>query len=113
MYTIDTLYENIFGIVTMCDNYEERKVENTQNDKFILDTARVTDRNWIYETAVKHKDFNYNDWIVLESYDDVESAKEGHSKWLRFLDSDNYETLHDIYEKVDHVRADVTKIHSS
>lgn len=49
---------NLFGILTMSNNYDLRVVKNTERDTFTLDTAMVTDRALPYETAVKHKYFN-------------------------------------------------------
>lgn len=82
---MDDLMLNIFGIISMADNYEERKVANTEEEVFTLDTAAVTDRSWKYETAVKHKRFNNNQWVILGGCDTKEKAIAMHDKWLALL----------------------------
>ena len=94
---MDLFLTNLFGIITMSGNYEERKVANDKRERFILDTARVTDRPWTYETAVQHKDFNNNDWIILDGTNDLEEAKEVHQKWLKTLDAGELRLLEDYY----------------
>ncbi len=101
---MDELLRNLYGISSMSGNYEERKVENTERANFTLDTARVTDRSWIYETAVCHKNFRNNDWIILEGSNTKEEAIEIHNKWLEFLEKDDYNTLTDCYEEYDYIR---------
>lgn len=90
--------DSLFGLMGMMNNYSERKVYNTKRENFTLDTARVTDREWEYETAVAHKDFRGGAWIVLEGSDTKEDAQEVHNKWLEILDRDNYDELYDCYE---------------
>ena len=101
---MDDLMMNLFGICDMYGTYEERKVSNTKRDAFELDTARVTDRPWIYETAVAHKEFRNGDWIVLEGCSSKEEAERMHEKWLGLLDRDDYNILTDCYEKWDYHR---------
>lgn len=87
---------DIFGILTMKDNYDLRVVKNTERSTFILDTALVTDRVLPYETAVAHKDFNDGQWIVLEWSKTKEDAEKAHDKWLAKLDA-GVDSLLDIY----------------
>ena len=82
---MDDLMLNIFGIISMSNNYEERKVANTEEELFTLDTAAVTDRTWKYETAVEHKHFNNNQWIILEGCNTKEEAIAMHNRWLALL----------------------------
>ena len=89
---------NMFG------NYEQRVVANTKREDFIVDTAIVTDRDWIYETAVKHKDFNNGSWIVLDGCSNKEKAEQMHNKWLKFLDEENYNSLTDYYKEQTYFR---------
>lgn len=92
---MDLFLANLYGIATMTGNYDDRKVANDEREEFILDTAKVTDRPWIYETAVQHKDFNNNDWIILDGTDDLEEAKEIHQKWLKTLEAGALHLLED------------------
>lgn len=73
------------AIFSMAYNYEERKVANTKEELFTLDTAAVTDRTWEYETAVKHQNFNNNQWITLEGCNTKEEAVAMHNRWLALL----------------------------
>lgn len=87
---------DLYGILTMWGNHDERAVKNTKTDGFTLDTCLVTDRLWNYETAVKHTGFNNGDWIVLEGCETIEEAEAMHEKWLTILKG-NPETLKDCY----------------
>ena len=90
-------FANLYGIATMMDNYEERKVANDEREEFVLDTAKVTDRRWLYETAVMHKKFNNNDWIILDGANDLEDAKSMHEKWLKFFEEKTPDFLTDYW----------------
>lgn len=81
-------------------SHKDRVVNNTKRAKFTLDTCRVSDRDWIYETAVCHEDFNNGAWIVLEGCSNKEEAWEIHQKWLDLLDKDDFDTLTDCYDDV-------------
>ena len=88
--------DNLFGILTMSNNYDLRVVKNTERNTFILDTVLVTDRALPYETAVSHEDFNDAEWIVLEWSKTKEDAERTHDKWLAKLDA-GVDSLFDIY----------------
>lgn len=87
----------LFGYMDMIGNYEERVVKNDKCADFTLDTARVTDRNWIYETAVAHSGFNNGDWIILDGCMSKEQAVEMHDKWLNKLQNEDITELTDYY----------------
>jgi len=93
---MDNFMDNLFGILTMSDNYKSRVVKNTKRNTFTLDTVRVADRELPYETAVAHKDFNDGDWIVLEWSETKEDAERTHDKWLAKLDA-GVDSLLDVY----------------
>ena len=95
---------NWVAICAMAGNYNHRKVERTERDNFILDTVKVYDRDWLYETAVKHKNFYHNNWIILEGCDTEEEAVEMHKKWLKKMERNDFNILTDCYEKVDYLR---------
>lgn len=92
----EDVFSNLFGLMSMMGNHDSRVVVNTKRDKFVLDTARVTDRDLPYETAVSHKDFNDGDWIVLEWSATKEDAEKVHAKWLEKLDA-GVDSLSDVY----------------
>ena len=85
---------NMFG---MLGTYPQRMVKNDKFENFILDTARVTDRPWIYETAVSHKEFNNGDWIILQGTDTKDEAIKVHDEWLEKI-KNGVDELRDIFE---------------
>lgn len=98
------MFGGFYDMFGMVGNYAQRKVDNTETDVFEVDTALVTDRDWLYETAVKHKDFNGGDWIVVEGCDDKEEAQAMHDKWVKFMEKDDYDILTDIWLEEDFMR---------
>lgn len=69
----------MFDFFKMIGTYEQRKVDNYKNDVFEVDTALVTDRDIPYETAIRHKNFNNNKWIVLGWNYSKEEAQKFHN----------------------------------
>ena len=90
------LYE-MFGWLDMVGNHEQRKVANDKTEDFVLDTCLVTDRDWTYETAIAHKDFNGGYWIVLDGFDSKEDAAEMHKEWFRIFTTNCPEKITDFY----------------
>lgn len=86
----------MFEFLGMIGTYDARKVKRDELKDFILDTAFVTDRSWLYETAVAHKKFNSGKWIILGGASTKEEALEIHNKWLEKLKS-GVDTLEDCY----------------
>ena len=86
------------GMLGMIGNYEQRVVKNDKTTDFILDTAEVYDRSWIYETAVSHKDFNNGKWIILDGTNTREDALKAHEKWLKALEA-GVDSLEDYYDE--------------
>lgn len=91
------MFENLFGLMGMMGNYEEREVDNFKNDLFTVDTALVTDRSQPYETAVKHKNFNGDGWVTLEWSDTKEEAQKTHDKWVEFFQNNDVQEIKDCY----------------
>lgn len=89
--------DNMYGILSMSDNYEQRKVDNTKEDAWEVDTAMVTDRDWVYETAVRHTDFRNGLWIVVEGVNTKGEAFVMHDKWVEFMRG-NPSVIYDTYE---------------
>jgi hypothetical protein len=67
----------------MYGNYESRKVARDEFAWGFISTARVTDGEFDYETAVKHKDYNNDEMVVVESYETKQQALNGHAKWVK------------------------------
>jgi hypothetical protein len=77
----------MFGFMSMANDYEQRKVENTEINGATIDTAQVHDSARPYETAINHPDYKDGDWIVVELYDTKDLAKVGHKKWVEKFSS--------------------------
>ena len=77
---------DILGIGNI-GNYESRKVARYEKDDVFVDTCAVTDAEQPYETAVAHPQYNDGEIIIVELYDDIESARKGHAKWVKRMTS--------------------------
>lgn len=83
-------------LLGMLGNYEERKVARYEKDGLMVSTAFVTDSRQPYETAICHPRYNDGEHIIVELYNDKESAQEGHDKWVNKMTSKKLpETLRD------------------
>ena len=87
----------MFSFLDMIGTYEQRAVRRDEKEKFTLDTAMVTDREWVYETAVAHEDFNNGEWIILEGAMTKQDAEAVHDKWLEKI-SGGVTELEDIFD---------------
>ena len=79
--------------------YDSRKVENTTGDGWMVDTAKVCDRSWTYETGVKHKDFRLGEWVIVAGCNTKEEAVKNHYEWVKKL-REGVDELHDIWEDI-------------
>lgn len=77
---MDNPFLNLLGCMLDCDNYESRKVNRTDVDDYIVDTAYTSDYG--YETAVWKK--GQDSIAIVERYDNKTDAVEGHNKWVEF-----------------------------
>jgi hypothetical protein len=75
----------MFGFLNDMDNYKDRKVDNYKEGGLEIDTARVSDGNQPYETGICHSEYNDGGWIIVEGYDNSDSAQEGHAKWVGIM----------------------------
>ena len=78
----------MFNFFLDMGNYQERAVDRFENDETIVDTARCSDGSKPYETGVCNPAYNDGDWVIVESYDTEEEAKEGHNKWVEIMTVD-------------------------
>lgn len=76
---------DMFGILGMMGNYEQRKVDNFKKDKIVVDTVRVTDSHKPFETGICHPDYKGGDWVIVELYDTKEEAQTGHDRWVKTM----------------------------
>jgi hypothetical protein len=74
----------MFGL-DMMGNYETRKVGRFDQGEIVVSTARVTDGNQPYETAVVHPEYHGDKFIIVEAYDTIEQARVGHAKWVKTM----------------------------
>jgi hypothetical protein len=56
----------------------------------IIDTCGgMTDSLHSYETGVAHPEYNDGDWVIVESYDTENDARDGHEKWVKIMTADS------------------------
>ena len=67
--------------------YGERVVARHDNDEtgLSVSTAAVFDSPKPFETAVMHPAYAEGKWVIVECYDDRETAAKGHEKWLAVM----------------------------
>jgi hypothetical protein len=75
----------------MIGDYEDRKVDRYDDDKtgLMVSTCMVTDSDEPYETAIQHPNYNGNNIIVVEMYNNKKDAQTGHEKWVKTMTSEN------------------------
>jgi hypothetical protein len=73
---------DLFGL-GMLGNYEDRKIENTETEDFVVDTCAITDDPTAnYETGIKSRFYNDGKWIIVETYQTGDEALAGHRRWV-------------------------------
>jgi hypothetical protein len=88
--------EGLLDMFDMIGNYEERKVANTEVKGGVIDTCRVTDSSRPFETGIQHEGYNDGQWVIVEMYDDKESAAAGHEKWVQKFSKNPPQELRDV-----------------
>ena len=68
--------------MSMADNYEQRKVANTEINGANIDTCAIMDSTKPYETGISHPKFKGGNWIIVEEYNSKKEAQIGHDKWV-------------------------------
>lgn len=76
--------------------YKDRLIENTKINDAVIDTIEIIECRNIYETAIKHPNYNDNDWITVEFYKNKNKAIEGHFKWVKRISKKLPDMLIDI-----------------
>ena len=69
----------------MLDDYEERMVGRFEKAGLLVSTARVSDGQQPYETAVGHPEYNEGKLVIVEAYPDRATALFGHGKWVKMM----------------------------
>jgi hypothetical protein len=86
----------MFDFFSMMDNYEDRKVARYDADWGFISTAFVTDADLDYETAVRHRDYNDGQLVIVEAYATREEAQAGHERWVATMSANELpESLRD------------------
>lgn len=76
----------------------ERAVcENTVNN-YHIDTCKVYDRSWNFETGICHPDFHRGNWIIVRGYGTLDEAKSGHAMWCEKA-KNGFQKLYDVFEE--------------
>jgi len=88
----------MFSFLQDLGNYEDRKVDRFEKDGLLVSTARVSDGCQPYETAIQVKGYYRKDnnvhladnrWCVVEAYDTIKDAQNGHDKWVSVMTGEN------------------------
>lgn len=77
----------MFNFFNMMDSYEDRKVDRYEMGDLIISTARATDSDAPYETAVSHPSYNKGEFVIVENYWNAEDAQKGHDKWVDIMNN--------------------------
>ncbi len=67
--------------------YKDRVVSRDEFDWGFISTVEVNDGRKLFETAVKHQDFNYGEMIIVDCYDTKKEAKAGHDDWITKMEN--------------------------
>lgn len=78
----------MFEFLADAFNYESRVVGRDDFPWGMVSTARVSDGAHPYETAVQHTGYNDGSMVIVEAYDGIEIAREGHRKWVGVMTAD-------------------------
>jgi len=87
--SLSELFERLFGgIAANAKTYDIRKVDCYKTDTVIVDTCEVYESYNKFETGISHRAYNEGNWIIVEVYDDIVSAKQGHDRWVEMMTQD-------------------------
>ena len=95
---------DILKLFLMAGNYENRAIDRFENDNFVIDTCYVTDREPPYETAIKHKDFYNNNWIVLGWSETREKAQKYHNEMVDYYLSNDVDIIIDAFTGISYYK---------
>ena len=85
---LEGLLKSIAGIEQSMETpFEDRVVGRHENELtgLCVSTMEVFDSDRSFETAIAHPDFAQGKWVVVEGYDDIDTAAKGHDKWLAVM----------------------------
>ncbi|MHA2344347.1 MAG: hypothetical protein ACXADW_21020 [Candidatus Hodarchaeales archaeon] len=67
----------------MFDLYGAKEVARFESNNFTVSTAKVFDGPLPFETGISHLDYKNGKFIIVELYNNIKEAKEGHKKWVK------------------------------
>jgi len=80
--------------------HEERVVARdevqSKGQECTIDTAAVNDSPHPFETGIACPRYNSGKWVIVEEYDDKESAIRGHARWTKKMREDPPTKLVDV-----------------
>ena len=88
---LEGLLKSVAGMEQAMETpFEDRVVGRHENDVtgLCVSTVHVFDSDRPFETAILHPEFAKHKWVVVEGYDDIETAAKGHDKWLAVMTAD-------------------------
>lgn len=86
MGVASSLADEFLKFMEMEGTHNARVVARFELDgQLCVDTSAVNDPEQPYETAISHMDYNEGRWIIVEMYEDKESAKLGHEVWVAHM----------------------------
>ena len=92
----------MFGFLLDAENYEDRMIDRGEFDWGFISTAKVSEGERPYETAVQSSDYgnaddleDTNGMIIVEAYDSAEDAQKGHNRWVKTMTKNPPEELVD------------------
>ena len=80
------------------ESEKENKVKrpfNTKSKTWTIDTCLPSDTN-TWETGIKAKNIDSENWVIVEQYKSKEEAGKGHNKWIKFMKT-KPKKLYDIF----------------
>jgi len=72
----------MFNFTNMLASYDVRAIDRYDEGDLFIDTCAVSDSEQPYETAVAHPAYNGGKLVIVEMYDSVELAENGHQQWV-------------------------------
>lgn len=72
----------MFDFFSMEGTYNTRRIERYEEGDVFVSTARVTDSDKPFETAIAHPAYNGGKLVVVELYDTRDEAQQGHERWV-------------------------------
>lgn len=86
------------NLLGLCKNLILGPIESIarkETENYLVSTVRTRD-SWFAETAIASTEVNQGKWLVVETYDSLEAAEQGHESWIEFMEKNEFQELTDI-----------------